>query len=78
MDKQEFKQRLSGTHATTEEYLNRAFYAIGSIIQILESAEIDDVSRLAIYNAVKGMHENIDFQCTLKHHARYMKWCKNK
>lgn len=78
MDKQEFKQRLNGTHATTEEHLNRAFYVIGTITQILESAKIDDVSKLAIYLAISEMHENIDFQCTLKHHTRYLKWCKNK
>ncbi len=79
MKKQEFKERLDGTFVTDEEYLHRTSYAIGSIVQILETdKEITDKSRRAIYNEISNINKNVGHHCVMNFHRRYREYCKNK
>lgn len=72
------EEKLDETYLSEEEYLHRLQYAIGSIVQILERAEIDEPSRRDIYNEISKTTEGTSFERTLYFHRRYIKWCKNK
>jgi hypothetical protein len=71
-----FRDKLSGNYIDEKEYRHRLEYFIGSVVQILEAASIDDKSRRLIVSEISKVHDGVSEGCTLQFHQEYRKWCE--
>lgn len=74
----QFRDKLEGTYIDEKEYLHRLEFLLGDIIQILETANIDDTSRKLVYSKMAQMRSGISEGCLYQFHTEYKKWCNNK
>lgn len=71
-----FRDKLSGKYIDEKEYRHRLEYFIGSTVQILETATIDDKSRRQIVSEMSKVHDGVSEGCVFQFHREYMKWCE--
>lgn len=72
-----FRDKLEGTFIDEKEYLHRLEFFLGDVVQILETATIDDKSRKLIYSKISKINDNVSAGCLYQFHSDYMKWCKS-